>query len=435
MKKIIFGVGIVGRMAYLDYKQQGIDIPFFIDNDESKTVFYEKKVVTLKKFAEMDFQSYEVVVASGNFHQEMVRELEDIGISNFSVYEFSSLPFVRTPQGIKFYDYSELIQIFNISAYEKVAVLCHPSKAIDALKLAFEQAGIRKNLKMIIVDAIFEELDIDCLIVDVVREKALVFETLFDKRELISFDVVVFESVGFKVFENPKLKIFKNVHKNRRCFIIGNGPSLRMDDLDTLHANGEICFGFNDIFKAFEHTKWRPNYYICIDEFLLGELINQILDYSESTKFIASNYIDFANDPRAEDIFMLHVALEARDLLPFSEDISKAVCPGSTVTYVAMQVAAYMGFDEIIILGVDNDYSGQQKHFTKDYAPSTFYSGIKGFFEGTEKRIKNSYRMAEKFSRANGFRIFNATRGGKVEEFERVDFEDLFSTKSEEINR
>ena len=39
--------------------------------------------------------------------------------------------------------------------------------------------------------------------------------------------------------------------------------------------------------------------------------------------------------------------------------------------------------------------------------------------------MTRAYISAEKYSREHGFRIFNATRGGKLEVFERVNFDTI----------
>ena len=68
-----------------------------------------------------------------------------------------------------------------------------------------------------------------------------------------------------------KLSQFRNIHSGKRCFLIGNGPSLRASDLDTLHRAGEITFAFNRIYNIFDQTEWRPTYYISQDEKMLAD--------------------------------------------------------------------------------------------------------------------------------------------------------------------
>ena len=103
-----------------------------------------------------------------------------------------------------------------------------------------------------------------------------------------------------------------------------------------------------------------------------------------------------------------------------------------TVTYVLIQIAVYMGFKEIYLLGVDHSFSrellpdgslkindGVINYFQSNYSKSN----------DTPARIKHmdlAYMQARMYCELNGIRICNATRGGKLEIFERVDFDKLF---------
>ena len=69
----------------------------------------------------------------------------------------------------------------------------------------------------------------------------------------------------YKTRYGKSLRVLKDIHKNKRCFIVANGPSLQAQDLDFLENNNEITFGMNRIFKMFNKTNWRPTYYVCED--------------------------------------------------------------------------------------------------------------------------------------------------------------------------
>lgn len=60
-----------------------------------------------------------------------------------------------------------------------------------------------------------------------------------------------------------QLSNLRNIHKDSRTFIIGSGPSLRIEDLDKLKY--KITFACNKLYIAFEKTDWRPNYLSVID--------------------------------------------------------------------------------------------------------------------------------------------------------------------------
>ena len=92
------------------------------------------------------------------------------------------------------------------------------------------------------------------------------------------------------------------------------------------------------------------------------------------------------------------------------------------MTYAAIQLAAYMGFAEIYLLGVDFTYCGSSQ---KTYAH--FYKEEKLISVGADKHVLLAYKAAKKYADENNILIYNATRGGKLEVFQRVNFDDLFT--------
>ena len=56
-----------------------------------------------------------------------------------------------------------------------------------------------------------------------------------------------------------------DVEPGTRAFIVGNGKSLKPDQLNMLHSHKEICFGVNRIHLIYDKTKWRPTYWTLTD--------------------------------------------------------------------------------------------------------------------------------------------------------------------------
>ncbi len=226
----------------------------------------------------------------------------------------------------------------------------------------------------------------------------------------------------------PNLRRFKNMYRGKRCFIIGTGPSLTVDDLNVLHNNGEIVFASNKIFKIFDQTVWRPDIYCVIDDLVIEQYENVIVDLPVGTTLIANYDNEHKNKKNNINHFRLRYKAYTDEEYPeFSCNPDRYVVEGFSVTYAIMQWAAYMGFEEMYLLGIDFDYGDAKngyKHFSNDY-------------DGKNEKVKaprldkclRAYMSAEMYSRENGFRIYNATRGGKLEVFERVDFDKLFSDK------
>ena len=122
----------------------------------------------------------------------------------------------------------------------------------------------------------------------------------------------------------------------------------------------------------------------------------------------------------------------------FSEDITDKVYASGTVTYTSIQFACYMGFSELYLLGFDHNYSlTRQEDGSFETKDVENYSGnLKEFNSVLESspdefvelyRMNAAYTSALRYCRDHGVGIYNATRGGHLEFFERVDFDRLFS--------
>ncbi|MDO5521834.1 MAG: DUF115 domain-containing protein [bacterium] len=226
---------------------------------------------------------------------------------------------------------------------------------------------------------------------------------------------------------------YKNIHKGKRCFIVGNGPSVKIEDLDVLHENNEICFGFNTVFRVFDRTKWRPTYYCVADPHFISEM-------GKTIAALPIEDIFFLKWPKRFYPDNVHVVNFDKQVfypnLPeFSEDISKVAYWGGCVVYdLGFQLSYFMGFSEVYVIGIDNTYINAAID-TRNHFIDNYFEDIDNFsfkVPWTERRAMENtlgYRKAEHFSRTHGFRIYNATRGGAVKEFERVNFDDLFSKK------
>lgn len=221
---------------------------------------------------------------------------------------------------------------------------------------------------------------------------------------------------------------YKNKHLGQRCFIVGNGPSLSVKDLDKL--KNDICFGTHRIYNIFDKTDWKPTYYCLQDSNLIYESLDDIKKSDLKHKFILINkswkypHIDNA----------LYLNLFSKDFYPeppdFSDNSSKGLFGGYTVSYMCLQLAVYMGFKEIYLIGIDHNYTqtlqpdGSIKinNNAKDhFSEKDTLSNIPQLFKSTL-----AYESAKEYAEQNNIKIYNATRGGKLEVFERVNFDELF---------
>ena len=234
-------------------------------------------------------------------------------------------------------------------------------------------------------------------------------------------------------YEYERLLQLKGKHKGERCFIIGNGPSLSADDLEKLMD--ETTFATNKIFLIFDKTQWRPTYYVCEEDVLIAEIQDEISAHIKCPAFFARDAIPKLDKFKLTNFFFYYLDHRCEwrpNRKPtFSEEIS-AIQWGATVTYTCLQLAAYMGFGEIYLLGMDNTApngvklngefvfnDASQSHFSNNYR-------TKNIYHSQIDVINLSYMTAREYAESHNIRIINATRGGKLEIFERVNLDDLF---------
>lgn len=236
-----------------------------------------------------------------------------------------------------------------------------------------------------------------------------------------------------RLSSKKKFNSLKNICKGKRCFIIGNGPSLTIDDLNCL--KNEDTFGVNRIFKIFNQTDWRPTYYCTQDSRMLEEIYKDLEPLCDICKYVIlnSSVKRLMNGLERENLFYLFLNIKPynNQLPEFSEDICEGVIEGSTVTYACIQLAVYMGYTEIYLLGIDHNYSFtacEDGSATQDDPSKNYMKGLEGNLVFAPQLDKSTlaYRKAALVCKKKNVVIKNATRGGKLEEFERVNFDDLF---------
>lgn len=235
----------------------------------------------------------------------------------------------------------------------------------------------------------------------------------------------------------------KDRYKGQRCFIIGNGPSLRVEDLELL--KNEITFATNRIFKLFSETTWRPTYYFCID-YLIYELDHEkIKDIEAKIRFVPIERALAAGKIYEEVTYynrdVKYVDIKDQKIVrikefDFSEDVQEKVFGGQTVLFDVIQFAVYMGFQEIYLLGVDHFFKKEvladgtiietdavMDHFNKEYEEKldTAVAVVAPLYAA-----EIAFKTAKEVCDRKGIVIKNATRGGKLEVFERISLDDIF---------
>ena len=221
------------------------------------------------------------------------------------------------------------------------------------------------------------------------------------------------------------LKSFKDKYKGKRLFITCTGPSLTIEDLKLL--KNEYVFGMNSICLIHDKTDWKPDFFGCQDSHVFKKIKDTMLSTDNGIVFMPYPYKKKYKTPEKYVYFHLSGAYHLYEMIygpryfaKFSKDCYRTVYDGYSITYSIMQLAIYMGFDELYLIGADCNYLGQQQHFmeTGHFDPGAQYAA---------DRMFASYGVAKEYAEKQGVKIYNATRGGCLELFERVKLEDVLA--------
>lgn len=222
-----------------------------------------------------------------------------------------------------------------------------------------------------------------------------------------------------------RIKKLKDKYKGKTCFILGNGPSLNNTNLDLL--KNKYAFGLNKIYLLFGKTKFRPTFYVAINKFVIEQSKNEIggLKIPKFISFFSEELVNFDGN-----------TMFLNDLTKpqFSKNVEYGIYQGSTVTFVALQIAYYLGFTKVYLIGVDHSFTSKgpaHKVVTSlgrdpnHFDPNYFGKGTKWQLPDL-KASENSYRLAKKAFENDGREIVDATIGGKLKVFKKVRYKDLF---------
>ena len=229
----------------------------------------------------------------------------------------------------------------------------------------------------------------------------------------------------------------QNKYAGERCFLLGCGPSLKNTDLSLL--KDEFVMGVNgtylieelslDFFCSVSHVFWKDH-------------VEGIRDIDCERLFLPY-WLEESIQPQKTGVSWLngiqhsdYKRFSSERPLEFSREASKSVFLGGSVIFVCLQILFQLGFEEVVLLGVDHDYGIDPKsmpqngvvvdsknlstHFTDNYYPQDTQVHID--IHSSER----AYSMAANAFSDVGRKVLNATPGTKLEVFPKINLEDCF---------
>ena len=242
-----------------------------------------------------------------------------------------------------------------------------------------------------------------------------------------------------------KLRELAGKHTGKRCFVLGNGPSLK--DMDINPLRNEITIGSNGVYRMFDEWGFCTTYFTMEDVAQVEDRRYELSSIQGPTRIFGVDNA-YCVEERDDTLFANVIRYSHpsdswwKNFYPgFSIDFSSCVYLGSTVSYLNLQLAFYLGCNPIYVIGIDHDYGPLQKMFPPgkiEITPEVLsllekVHCIKGYHKvggrigipyvaEQEKAFQKALDVYQDF----GKQIFNAGFNSKLDIFPRANFSELF---------
>lgn len=287
-------------------------------------------------------------------------------------------------------------------------------------------------------------------------------------KNIIGINNIIKLKSYFESKKNPTMKIqldrnaeFKNKYEGKRCFIIGNGPSIKSIDFSKLAD--EYTFTVNQLPRNPEYEKLNTNFHVWTDErfFNLDEKCPEdmeILDVMKRVNTASNKPVVFYKDVAYEMVNKFHLdkelnifyyqqsSFEHSDLANANIDFTKLVPGFGTVIHYVILLAVYMGFKEIVLLGCDctgivsiaESRVGKAENSAYGY---TISNNEKKRMEKVQNltsfrdemqwwvNVFDDYKILDEYCKKHGAKLMNATNPTLLEDVEKVKLEDVLKTR------
>lgn len=239
------------------------------------------------------------------------------------------------------------------------------------------------------------------------------------------------ENFFYKIFFKSSIKKIRDLKdklKGGDILLVANGPSLNKTNLDRLSHIPSI--GMNKINLIFNKVSWRPDYIVC-GNWLVAK---QNIDFFKNTNipiFLSTKTLLSGKIARNQSYFYQKRAFS------ISNNCENFFGSGGTVTFIALQLARYMGAKRIFIVGMDHSFHKKTNLINKPIVEK--FQGIDNnhfdpnYFKDMKWALPNldfsekSYAEFNSLAISEGIEIFDATINGKCKIFKKIDIKKLYN--------
>jgi hypothetical protein len=198
--------------------------------------------------------------------------------------------------------------------------------------------------------------------------------------------------------------------------------------MDLSPLRNEYTFGANRIYLLFDKLGFTTTYFVSINKYVIEQFGS---DIGRLNCPLFLNWYSRDVAPKGDNVLFLRPGTHRQ----FSGNpLVKSFWDGATVTFVSMQLAYYMGFSTVVLIGVDHHFTTggtphrlvesagpDPDHFDRDY----FGRGVRWQLPDLEAS-EFAYGLAKRAFEASGRQILDATVGGKLTVFPKIEYAGLF---------
>lgn len=227
-----------------------------------------------------------------------------------------------------------------------------------------------------------------------------------------------------------RLSALRDSHRGKRAFVIGNGPSLRDTDLSLLRD--EFTFGLNRIYLMFPSLGFQTSCLVSVNDLVVQQCANEMRSLTTPRFFSWRSRRFMPEDLQRSAIpTFLYTTYESPG---FARDARGRMWEGATVTFVALQLAYHMGFQQVVLVGVDHYFTtrgeANQTVVSEGDDPNHFSPGY--FGRGFRWQLPDletsevAYAMARDAYQKADREVIDATVGGHLQVFPKIAYSSLF---------
>jgi hypothetical protein len=213
-----------------------------------------------------------------------------------------------------------------------------------------------------------------------------------------------------------------------RAFVVGNGPSLKADQLEKLIP--EVSFGVNRIHLIYDQTRWRPDLefhsqqgYPC---YVRSDIVAKFIERYVGEKVESGVGWDINAHLKNIEVVEQCSHIDAERHTTDKWHLDWTLCKQGGSVSCAIQLAVKLGYGPIYLIGCDGDLKGNaNNHFIEGYVDRDAMTVQKA--RTANKTLEVAHSIAFKECKERKIQILNATVGGTaIGGIPECDFYELF---------